>query len=150
MGTLVKNNRNLFPAIPALLDEVMTRDWLNWPFNNMERGTVPAVNVRETNDAYELEVAAPGMSKQDFNVKLDNNLLVISAEKEDQHESPGGHDRFTHKEFSYHSFMRTFSLPERLVQGDKIAARYHDGILSITVPKTEEAKVKPPKQIQIS
>jgi HSP20 family protein len=151
MGTLVKNNRSLFPAMPSFFDDVLPRDLFNWPLTrNMEQGSVPAVNVRETNDAYELEVAAPGMSKGDFNVKLDNNLLVISAEKEHKQEDQDEHNNYTRKEFSYHSFVRTFSLPERLVQGDKIAARYHDGILTITVPKTEEAKVKPPKQIEIS
>jgi len=151
MGTLVKGNRNLFPTMPSLFDEVMTRDWFNWPFSqNAERGSVPAVNVRETKDAYELEVAAPGISKEDFKVELDNNMLVISAEKESKHEEQGEKESYTRREFSYQSFVRTFSLPERLVQGDRISARYHDGILHITVPKTEEAQVKPVKQIQIS
>ena len=69
MGTLVKGNRNLFPTIPSLFDEVMPRDWLNWPFSgNAARSSVPAVNVRETKDTYELEVAAPGMNKQNFMV----------------------------------------------------------------------------------
>ena len=151
MGTLMKNNRSLFPTVPSFLDDVMTRDWFNWPFNqNNDGGSVPAVNVRETNDAYELEVAAPGMSKKDFRVELDNNMLVISAEKENKQEEKDDQNNYTRREFSYQSFMRTFSLPERLVQGDKISARYHDGILHITVPKTEEAKVKPAKKIEIS
>lgn len=151
MSTLVKNNRSLFPTIPSLFDEVMTRDWFNLPFSgNAERSSVPAVNVRETKDAYELEVAAPGMSKQDFKVELDNNMLVISAEKENKHEEQDEKENYSRREFSYQSFVRTFSLPERMVQGDQIAAKYHDGILHITVPKTEEAKVKPAKQIQIS
>lgn len=151
MGTLMKNNRSLFPTIPSLFDDSIMRDWLNWPMsNNADRGSVPAVNVKETSDAYELEVAAPGMSKQDFKVELDNNMLVISAEKENEHEKQDEKEHFTRREFSYQSFVRTFSLPERLVQGDKIKANYHDGILHITVPKTEEAKVKPAKRIEIS
>lgn len=151
MGTLVKNNRSLFSAMPSLFDESMMRDWFNWPLNgNSDRGSVPAVNVRETSDTYELEVAAPGMRKQDFKVELDNNMLVISAEKEDKHEEQDDKENYTRREFSYQSFVRTFSLPERLVEGDKISAKYHDGILHITVPKTDEAKVKPAKQIQIS
>jgi HSP20 family protein len=150
MGTLVKNNRSLFPAMPSFFDDVMSHDWFNWPLSqNTERWSMPAVNVRETNDAYELEVAAPGMTKQDFKVRLDNNMLEISAEKEHTQEA-GEHDNYTRREFNYRSFVRTFSLPERLVQGDKISAQYKDGILLITVPKTEEAKVKPPKQIEIS
>lgn len=150
MGTLVKNNRSSFPAMPSFFDDVLTRDWLSWPLSQSnERWSMPAVNIRETNDAYELEVAAPGMTKQDFKVKLDNNLLEISAEKEhkEEQEENGNYSR---REFNYQSFVRTFNLPERLVQGEKISARYHDGILHITVPKTEEAKVKPPKQIEIS
>lgn len=151
MGALVKNNRSLFPAMPSLFDDSMMSDWFNWPLNgNSDRGSVPAVNVRETSDAYELEVAAPGMNKQDFKVELDNNMLVISAEKEDKHEEQDDKENYTRREFSYQSFVRTFSLPERRVKGDKISAKYHDGILHITVPKAEEAKVKPAKRIQIS
>ena len=151
MGTLVKNSRSLFPTIPSLFDDTTMRDWFNWSFANaMERGSVPAVNVKETNDAYVLEVAAPGMTKKDFNIELDNNRLVISAEKEEKHEEQNDSDNYSRREFNYQSFVRTFSLPERLVKGDKISAKYLDGILHITVPKTEEAKVKPAKQIEIS
>ncbi|GAB3538161.1 Hsp20/alpha crystallin family protein [Pontibacter brevis] len=150
MGTLAKNNRGLLPTIPSLFDDSIMGDWFNWPMNsNSERGSVPAVNVRETGDAYELEVAAPGMTKQDFKVELDNNMLVISAQKEDKHEEENVKENYTRREFNYQSFVRTFSLPERLVEGDKISAKYHDGILHIAVPKTEEAKVKPAKQIEI-
>ncbi len=151
MGTLVRNNRNLFPTIPSLFDDVLTKDWFNWPFaGNNARGSVPAVNVRETTEAFELEVAAPGMRKQDFKVELDNNMLLISAENEVKREEQDEKKNYSRREFSYQSFMRSFSLPERLVQGDQITAKYHDGILHITVPKTEEAKVKPAKQIEIS
>lgn len=152
MGTLMKNNRSLFPAIPSFFDDMLTRDWFNLPGMNggSDGSSVPAVNVKETNDAYELEVAAPGMTKQDFKVELDNNMLVISARKENKHEEQDDQGNYTRREFNYQSFTRTFSLPERLVQGDQISARYNDGILHITVPKTEEAKVKPAKQIEIA
>ena len=76
-------------------------------------------------------------------------MLVISAEKESKREEQDEQENYSRREFSYQSFVRTFSLPESLVQGDKISARYDDGILHITVPKTEEAKVKPGRQIQI-
>lgn len=151
MGALAKNNRNLLSAIPSFFDDGMMRDLFNWPLtNNTERGSVPAVNVRETKDAFELEVAAPGMNKEDFHVELDNNMLVISAEKENKQEEQDDKGNYTRREFSYQTFTRSFSLPERLVQGDKISAKYKDGLLCITVPKTEEAKVKPAKQIKIS
>ncbi|MFD2999327.1 Hsp20/alpha crystallin family protein [Pontibacter toksunensis] len=146
----MKNNRSFFPAIPSLFDDSFMRGWLNWPMNSsLERGSVPAVNVRETDNAYELEVAAPGMNKQDFKIELENNILVISAEKESKQEEQDEKEQFTRREFSYQSFVRTFSLPERLVKGDKISAKYHDGILHITVPKTDEANVKPAKRIEI-
>ena len=150
MGTLVKNNRSLFPAIPSFFDDMWSRDWLNWPLSHhTNNGSVPAVNIKETNDAYELEVAAPGMSKEDFSVELDNNMLVISAQKEHKKEEQDEKGNYARREFSYQSFTRTFSLPERMVKGDQISAKYKDGILQISVPKTDEAKVKPAKQIQI-
>jgi HSP20 family protein len=150
MGTLMKNNRSLFPTIPSFFDDMLTRDWFNWPSNlSANSGSMPAVNVKESNDAFELEVAAPGMSKEDFKIELDNNMLVISAEKENKHEEQDEKGNFARREFNYQSFTRTFSLPERLVKGDEIAAKYKDGILYISVPKTDEAKVKPAKQIQI-
>jgi len=151
MRTLVKNNRSSFPAVPSFFDDMLTRDWFNWPINQGNNsGSVPAVNVKETNDAFELEVAAPGMSKQDFKVELDNNILLISAQKEEKHEEQDENGNYARREFSYQSFNRSFSLPERMVKGDEIVARYTDGILHITVPKAEEAKVKPAKQIEIS
>ncbi|MCC9167556.1 Hsp20/alpha crystallin family protein [Pontibacter sp. XAAS-A31] len=147
----MKNDRSLFPSIPSFFDDSMLRDWFSWPLtNNTQQSSVPAVNVKETSDAFELEVAAPGMSKEDFKVELDNNMLVISAEKENKHKEQDSHGNYTRQEFSYQSFTRSFALPERLVQGEQISAKYHDGILHITVPKTEEAKVKPAKQIEIS
>jgi HSP20 family protein len=151
MGTLMKNDRNLFPAIPSFFDDMLTRDWFNWPFNHSVNSglSVPVVNVKETNEAFELEVAAPGMSKQDFKVELDNNLLVVSAQKENKHEEHDEKGNFARREFNYQSFTRSFSLPDRLVKGDEISARYNDGILYISVPKTEEARVKPAKQIEI-
>lgn len=79
-----------------------------------------------------------------------NNLLVISAQKEDKHEEQDDQGNYSRREFSYQFFSRSFSLPEKLVQGDKVSARYRDGVLSITVPKSEEAKTKQAKQIQIS
>ena len=150
MGTLMKNDRSFFPAIPSFFDDRLTRDWFNWPLSpTNSRNFLPAVNVKETSNAFELEVAAPGMSKQDFKVELDNNLLVISARKENRHEGKDANGNFARREFNYQSFTRSFNLPERLVKGEEISARYEGGILYIAVPKTEEAKVKPAKQIEI-
>ena len=152
MKTLVKSNSSLFPAIPSLFDEFLNRDWLDSSLGTWKTtgATLPAVNVKETNDAFSIEVAAPGMKREDFKVELQNNMLTISSEFQDQHEEKDADGNYTRKEFSYQSFQRSFSLPENRVEGNNISARYTDGILHVTVPKREEAKVKPPRLISVS
>jgi len=149
MRTLVRQTGNLFPSLPSLLEDFFSRDWADSTLANMNHGfTLPAVNVQETNDDFILEVAAPGMKRDDFKVELDNNVLTISSNREEKQEDQNN-ENFTRREFSYQYFQRSFSLPENKVEGDKISARYVDGILHITVPKKDEAKVKPIKQISI-
>jgi HSP20 family protein len=152
MKSLRKSNGNLFPAIPSLFDDFFMRDWLDWSNANWKSpGTsLPAVNVSETNDDFKIEVAAPGMKRDDFKVELDNNLLTITSERENNQEQKDEAGNYVRREFSYTSFQRSFALPENKVHGDKISARYTDGILFVTVPKKEEAKVKPPKQITVA
>ena len=108
---------------------------------------MPSVNIRETNDNYEVEVAAPGMDKKDFKITLDGNLLTISSFK--QQSSEETEDRYTRREFSYQSFQRSFQLPKDVVDQDKISARYENGLLNLSIPKKEEAK-KAPKLIEIA
>lgn len=152
MKTLVKSNGNLFPAIPSLLEDFLMRDLLDTSNNNWKAAgaTLPAVNFGESNDAYLIEVAAPGMKRGDFHVELDNNVLTISSELEENNADKNKEGQFTRREFNYQSFQRSFALPENKIQGDKISAKYVDGILYLTIPKKEEAKVKPPKQISVS
>lgn len=142
----------MIPSIPSLLNDFLANDWLSSPVGNWRTSgtTLPSVNVRETNDAFHIEVAAPGMKRDDFKVELDNNFLTISAEVEQKNENNDDRDGYTRREFSYQSFQRSFALPENKVEGEKIAAKYVDGILNITVPKKEEAKPKPAKQIKVS
>jgi len=92
-------------------------------------------------------MSAPGFEKGDFKIELNNSLLTISSEKKIENETKEG-QQFTRREFSYQSFSRAFTLPET-VEGEKIAAKYENGILSINIPKKEEAKPKPVKQIKI-
>jgi len=150
MKTLMRTNGTLFPSVPSLLNDLFTDDWFNSSLSNWKStgSTLPAVNVRETNEDFSIEVAAPGMKRDDFKVELDNNVLTISSELEAKQEEK--YSNYTRREFSYHSFQRSFTLPEGKVEGEKIAARYVDGVLYITVPKREEAKVKPAKQISVS
>jgi HSP20 family protein len=151
MRTLIKNNASLFPAIPSLLNDFFGRDWPESTLGNGNRwnSTVPAVNVSETDDRFEIEVAAPGMDRKDFKVELQDNVLTISSERENRDEEKDAQGNYTRREFSYASFQRSFTLPQDAVQGDRITAKYADGILLIAVPKTEKARVKLPKQIAI-
>ena len=150
MKTLVRQNATLFPSLPSLLEDFFNREWADSSLANQSfAATLPAVNVREDNDQFTIDVAAPGMRREDFRVELDNNVLTISSHQEDKREEQNDARNYTRREFSYQSFQRSFSLPENKVEGDKIAARYVDGILQITVPKKEEAKVRPVKQITI-
>ena len=152
MKSLVKSNGSFMPTIPSLFEDFLTRDWLDSSLANwrVPGATLPAVNVVETNDDFKIEVAAPGMKRNDFKVELDNNVLTISSAREDKAEEKDANGNYTRREFSYQSFQRSFSLPENKVLGDKITARYTDGILHVTVPKSEDAKVKPAKQIAVS
>src|SRR5690242_10081573 len=153
MTTLMKRNNglNILPELPSVFNDPFLRDWFNWPNSSSspeESGTLPAVNIRETDHNYEISVAAPGMTKNDFKVELDNNRLVISGERKHQNEQK--EENYLRKEFSYQSFVRTFTLAEKQVKGENIQAKYSDGILHITVPKSDEAKTKPAKIIQVS
>jgi HSP20 family protein len=152
MKSLVKSNGTMFPAVPSLFDDFFTRDLLDSSLSNWRASgaTLPAVNVMETNDDFRIEVAAPGMKRSDFKVELDNNVLTISSQREDKNEQKDENGNYTRQEFSYQSFQRSFSLPENKVLGDKISARYLDGILHVTVPKSEDAKVKPAKRIAVA
>jgi HSP20 family protein len=150
MKTLVNQNATLFPSLPSLLEDFFNRDWADSTLANRNYSTtLPAVNVRETNDNFIIDVAAPGMKRDEFKVELDNNVLTISSQHEEKDEQQDETINYTRREFNYQSFQRSFTLPEDKVEGEKISARYLDGILNITVPKKDEAKVKPVKQITI-
>jgi HSP20 family protein len=152
MKKLMKSNGSLFPTTPSLFDDLFTKDWFDSSLatSNSFGATLPAVNVKETNDDFQIEVAAPGMKRNDFKVELDNNVLTISSQREDSREEKDEKGNYTRREFSYESFQRSFSMPENMVEGEKIAARYADGILHITVPKKEEARTKPAKLIAVA
>ncbi|NJN25908.1 MAG: Hsp20/alpha crystallin family protein [Cyclobacteriaceae bacterium] len=146
--TLIKRNNGFFPGVPSFFDDFITRDLLGWSNGAHGYGTsVPAVNIKEDEDNFELEVAVPGLKKEDFKIELENDVLVISSEKEVENEHKS--DQYKRKEFSYSTFKRTFSLPENKVDGDKVKAKYTDGVLYVTLPKREEAKPKPVRTIDI-
>jgi HSP20 family protein len=147
--SIIKRN-DFFPGL-SLFDDFFARDLWNWsPNNNSSTNTtIPLVNIKETNENFEVEMAAPGMNKEDFKVELDGNVLTITSEKTDENEVKDG-ERYSRREFSYQSFQRSFQLPKEVVDADKIEAKYESGVLRLVVPKKEEAKPRPPKMIQIS
>ena len=111
------------------------------------KGTMPAINIFEGKDNFQIEIASPGMKKEDFNIKLDNDLLTISSEQKMENEEKNG--TFVRKEFNYLSFEKTFILPD-YTDTEKIEATHNNGILTIVIPKKEEAKVKSSRQISIN
>ena len=137
--------------VPSFMDRFFEGDLMNWNSSNFagENSTLPAVNVRENENEFLIDVAAPGLKKGDFMLNYDNGRLTISSEKKNEKEEKDG-DRITRREFSYQSFQRSFSVPENAVDTEKIAARYKDGILHVTLPKREEVKPKPAREIRIS
>ncbi len=147
--SLVRRNGNTF--MPTMFDDFFTRDLFDWnAANHSNTGTtIPAVNVKETADAFEVQVAAPGMKKEDFKVELNNNVLSISSEKRDENET-SEEGKYSRKEFSYQAFQRTFQLSREAVDSDNIQAKYEHGVLNLTIPKREEVKQKPARLINIS
>ena len=145
--TLARRNENYFPSF---IDRFFNNELMDWGTSNFSRTntSLPAVNVKETDDDYFIEVAAPGMTKKDFSINFQNNILTISSEK--QEEKKDDDDNYTRREFSYQSFQRSFTVPGNDVDSDKISASYNDGILNIKLPKREEVKPKPAREIKIS
>jgi len=110
------------------------------------KGSVPAINIIEGKDNYKIEVASPGLSKEDFKIDLHNDVLTISSEKKHEKEEKEG--KYMRREFSYCGFKRSFILPDS-TNVDKIEASHNNGILTVSIPKKEEAKEKEPRQISI-
>lgn len=145
---LVKRNPENW--LPSVFDDMFKTDWLGGTTNVNSIGTsIPAVNIQETDDNFTVAVAVPGKSKEDFNIELDNDVLTISSEEKKENEVSENNWKYTRKEFSYSSFKRAFSLPDT-VDGEKISASYNNGVLEISLPKKEEAKVQPKRMIDIS
>jgi len=119
---------NFFSELPSFFKD---------DFGTKAQGFIP-VNVKETKDAYQLEVVAPGFEKNDFNVNLEKNILTISAEKKT--ESGNKDEKQILKEYNYHSFKRSFTVDEK-VDAEKIEAKYINGVLTLNLPRKEEVKV---------
>ncbi len=128
-------------ALPTLANHLFGRE-LEIP--TTQHNSLPAVNISESETAYLLEFAAPGLNKEDFKLNVQANRLVISAKKEavkEQEEKAENSVKYTRKEFSFTDFQRAFTLPKN-VDVSKVEATYTNGILTVSVPKKEEEKVK--------
>lgn len=146
--SLIKRNETGW--LPSVFDDMFRTDWLGGTTNVNSIGTsIPAVNIQESDDSFMVAVAAPGKSREDFNIELDNDVLTISSEEKKENETIDKNGRFTRKEFSYSNFKRAFSLPDSVDSG-KISAAYKDGVLEISLPKKEESKVQAKRMIEVS
>ena len=135
--------------MPSVFDDFF-KPWNEWFDNggNLWGRTmnVPAVNIVEHKNEYEVSLAVPGMKKDDFVIDVDGNMLTISSEKEESKEEK--EKTFTRKEYNYSSFSRSFTLPEE-INKEKIEAKYEDGVLKIALPRKEEAKKLTAKHIAV-
>ena len=141
---------SLLPTVSRFFDDDWNTlfDWSNRNFSETST-TLPSVNIMQNDDEYLVEMAAPGMKKDDFQVELNNNVLTIRSEIKKENEEKEG-EKYTRREFSYQSFQRSFTFNNDVVDDAKIKANYKDGILRISLPKKEEAKPKPVRTIKIS
>ena len=141
--TLVKKNDGL-RSWRSMFSDFFESEHLFDDFLN--KSMVPAVNVKDDGNVYLVEVAAPGMEKDDFNITIENGLLCISAEN--KHETEEKEDNYTRKEFNYQSFQRSFTLPEDVNEED-IHAKYKRGVLKIKLLKKEMGNGLHKKMIEI-
>lgn len=147
MSLIKRNEANWLPSV---FDDMFKTDWLGGTTNVNSIGTsIPAVNILESDDNFLVAVAAPGKTREDFKIELENDVLTISSEEKKENDPSEKNGRFTRREFSYSTFKRAFSLPET-VDNEKISASYNNGVLEINLPKREEAKVQPKRLIEIA
>ena len=131
---------------PSLMDDFFGKDFYPVLFEKDTKISKPAVNVMEEEKEFNIELAAPGLTRKDFNVDLDHDVLTISSEKEEKTEDKK--ENFTRREFSYSGFSRSFSLPDT-VDAEKIKASYQEGILRVSIPKKEQHIEKTLRKIEI-
>lgn len=151
MNLTVRKNGGL----PSLLSDFFGTSLIDKDFFDLDSDlfpsrlgiNVPTANITETPKEYKVELAAPGLEREDFNVEVDNHVLKIGAEKEaEKAEKDGGYSR---REYSFNSFSRSFTLPEDVKEGN-IDARYENGVLKVSIPKVKETPAKPSLKVAVS
>ena len=129
------------PNFNSLFDElIFNQDWKN------QKLSLPAVNIIEADDHFDIQLATPGMKKSDFQIEVEEGVLIIFSDTVTQ--SNETETSFTHKEFGYHSFKRSFNIPDTIYV-ERISATYKEGILTVSLPKKEEALPQPKKLVSI-
>ncbi|MEX2511946.1 MAG: Hsp20/alpha crystallin family protein [Cyclobacteriaceae bacterium] len=147
MGTPAKRNSSIWPKMfsdflgSEILPEMSNR-FYDWD-QNFE---IPSVNVKEKDNEFQVEVAAPGFEKKDFKIEFSDGVLTIQAEKEEKKEEQK--EEYKRQEFSYSSIKRSFSLPEN-IENEKIQAKYENGILHLNIPKTKVGVTAAKKEIKV-
>lgn len=143
-----------FPSLASWIDDIWGKDFWGRDLSGIleklgRMGTsVPAVNIHETADAYTLEVAAPGMQKDEFDISIKDKTLTISSEKKEEKEEKSQEKNYIRREFSFSSFSRSFTLPEN-VDAERISARYEEGMLKVHLPKKESSPEATGRKIEI-
>lgn len=146
MSLVKRNEKGLFPSFDALWDDFLGNDFFKKRF---ELGTsMPAVNIKETDEEYLLEAALPGLKREDIQVDVENGVMTIQSSSKANKEEKDG-ERVTRREYSYSSFSRKFSMPENAVE-ERISANYTDGVLKISIPKQQGDTNQPKRSINIS
>ena len=143
MNSLMTRSR-LFPALNNLVEDVWAKDFFDWSDKNFTAlgSTLPSANIVDKPKELSIELAAPGLVKDDFNIEFNNNILTVSCEKQEEKEEKEG--TYSRREFSYQSFYRSFKMPENIDE-KKIDANYSNGILHVTIGKK---KVESPKAVK--
>lgn len=144
-----KTDRGFLPSLRSTFDDLFDFEgFFDEPRLRMPRlANLPATNIRELDKEFIVELAAPGLKKDDFHVEIENNILEIKVEKRTETEEEK--DKYTRREYDYTAFYRSFTLPEHVVD-DKIKAEYKDGVLMIHLPKSEKAIKKAVKEISVN
>lgn len=142
----MNNLVNFNSGIHSIFDDLFNNSLSNFVGSDFA-SNVPSVNISESADDFKIELAAPGLHKEDFDLNIEKQMLTISVKKENSNEISD--EKFARKEFNYASFSRSFQLPEG-VKSNAITANYESGILGIILPKKEEAKELPPRVIQVN
>ncbi|MEH0155641.1 Hsp20/alpha crystallin family protein [Limibacter armeniacum] len=147
--SLIKKEPGMLPTFGRMFEDLFNKDLFDLSENFFTGNKMPAVNVKETERAYELEVAAPGINKDDFKIEVNDNVLTISSEvKSEVNEEDKG--QFRRREFSYQSFKRSFTLPQDHVDLENIKASHNNGVLMLNIPKKDPNVPKTVRSIEIS